>query len=72
MIKEITLPCSEDQIFMIEEHIFKNVLLEILPSERIRLYELIKKKYPNSKILKAHLDLEKIEWLITLEGADEA
>ena len=72
MIKEITLPCSEDQIFMIEEHIFKNVLLEILPSERIRLYELIKKKHPNSKILKAHLDLEKIKWLITLEQANEA
>lgn len=61
--------CSEDQRFMIEEHLFRGRRLEFLPSERIMIYETCKNRYPNCKILGANLNLETIEWEITLEDS---
>lgn len=66
----LNFKCSEDQRYVIEEHLFKNSKLECLPSERIMIYETCKKQYPNHKIVNAHLNLETIEWEISLEGPE--
>lgn len=67
----ITIKCSEDQLYIIEEHVFAGVQLMMLPTERIRVYEFCKQKYPDKKILAANLNLEDAEWEIELGDKDE-
>lgn len=67
----VNIKCSEDQIFAIEEYLFRSAKLEVVPSERIRVYEFCKKKYPDKKIISAHLNLEDTEWEVVLGDFNE-
>lgn len=68
----IIVKCSEDQLYIIEEHLFTGAQLIMLPTERIRVYEHCKHKYPNKRIRSANLNLEDAEWEIELGDSDEA
>jgi hypothetical protein len=68
----ITIKCSEDQLYIIEEHLFTGVQLIMLPTERIMVYEHCKNKFPTKRILSANLNLEDAEWEIELGERDEA
>lgn len=65
---QVIINCSEDQRYMIEEHLFKGVELQILPSERIAIYQACKQKYADMVIKSAHLNLETIQWEVKLES----
>jgi hypothetical protein len=58
---------SEDQLDLIEDHLFLGVKLGVAADENVFLYQQLHKKFSTAKITAAHLDLEKLKWIVTFE-----
>jgi hypothetical protein len=64
----LTIPCSPEQTDVIADHLIYDAVLGVQPDERAWMLSQARKQHPTCKILKADLDLENAEWILTLDS----
>lgn len=62
----LRVPCSPEQEDVILDHLLFNGELGVQPDERAWMLAQARKQHPACQILSADLDLESVEWILTL------
>lgn len=70
MIIELRIPCSEDQLDIIEDFLMMGEELGTPPDERAWIISHVKKKHPTGKVLGADLDVVEGEWALRVETGE--
>lgn len=64
---EIRVPCSPDQLDVIESYLLEGTELGMQPDERAWIIANVRKQHPSARVVGADLDLAEGEWVVQLQ-----
>jgi hypothetical protein len=64
---QLKIPCSQDQLDVIEEFLLHGLELGIQPDERAWIIAHVKKQHPTGRVTSADLNLAEGEWVVQVE-----